>query len=109
MSIRRRCLLFRIILKSVLLVTGPNLNNLSDSRHLTRPAFLFSLFLSIFFSPRSLTSPVSVIRNTENGNIRICMDAAKSRVNQSSLAKLTSARSALDAAKNNGRCMSGPA
>lgn len=49
-----------------LLVTGPNLNNLSYSRHLTRPAFLLSLFL--FFFLRSLASPVtpeSAVRKME--------------------------------------------
>ena len=107
MSIRQRCLLFRIILKSVsssLVPTSTTFLILVISHDLH-----FFYFCLSFFPSFTRVSRHSGIRKTENGNIHICMDAAKSRVNQSSLAKRTSARFALDAAKNNGRCMSGPA
>lgn len=97
MSVNRRCLLFTIILKSVSSSVNPT-------------TFLILVILYDLQFPLSLSFLLSFalisrhfgIRNSENGNIRICMDAAKRWVNQSSLVHLREC----DAAKNNGRCMS---
>lgn len=99
MSVNRRCLLFTIILKSVSSSVDLQQPFLSSSSR----TICNSLSLSFSFTlVRSYISHHSGIRNSENGNIRICMDAAKRWVNQSSLVHLR----ASDAAKNNDRCMS---
>lgn len=75
MSISRRCLLFRIILKSVSSsVDSTSTTFLSYPRHFVQLTILSSLSFVPSFAriPRH-----SEIRNSKNGNIRICMDARR--------------------------------